>query len=127
MRSKPRLLQTSVCDAAYLQRAYSSFNERGNTAECEFTMFVVRVFTVLLLFGILSEGTCGWVGLMEYGYEYVKFTAIVPSGIGACVRCSYDLSVTDVTATSAVLHWKIGNKARKRSRDREVRFFLFLS
>lgn len=47
------LFATSVC---YFQRA------KKKVAECEFTMSVVRVFTVLLLFGILSEGIAvgGW-------------------------------------------------------------------
>lgn len=48
---------------------------------------------------------------------------LVPLGVSTGICSSYDLSVTDVTSTSAVLHWKIGNKAQKRFRDHEVNYF----
>ena len=58
-----------------------------------------------------------WVGLTERGHIY-----ILVAGVGCD---SYGLSVTDVTASSAVLHWNMdfpstsGNKSRMKS-DHEV-------
>ena len=65
-----------------------------------------------------------WVGLTERGCIYFL---VADAGCD-----SYGLSVTDVTASSAVLHWNMdfpstsGDKSRMKS-DHEVRIIYFCS
>lgn len=88
------------------------------------TMCVTFMYTILLVFGILNEGRIGFLSWNHVGWGSQRGCIYFLVADAGCD--SYGLSVTDVTASSAVLHWNMnfpsnsGDKSRMKS-DHEVR------